>query len=118
VDFFGDHALYLPLYFRSRYEREYHRAHRSAVKRIQEQDSSASLPMILCVASIQTIPAHVDNEGNTIDGGHGLELTDGWYRILAKADAPISRAVTRGRLRVGYKVALMGARVNGFKRGH
>lgn len=41
----------------------------------------------------------------------GLELTDGWYRIRANIDATLKSACERGKLSVGTKLAISGARV-------
>lgn len=94
-----------------RYEREVHLAQRSCVKRIQERDSSAARPMVLLVSKIFEEETEVlDRSGaivlckNTI-----LELTDGWYRIQALIDPVLTSACQRGRLRVGHKLAIMGA---------
>ena len=40
-----------------------------------------------------------------------LEITDGWYRLRAKIDAPMSRAVQRGIIQIGRKIGVAGARV-------
>ena len=90
----------------SRYEREFGAAQRPIVQRIQEHDSSPSLPMVLCVSAIH----------RRTDEGHSqpyLELTDGWYRISAEVDACLVRAVDHGRIRVGRKLAISGAKVRG-----
>ncbi|CEH17476.1 DNA recombinational repair protein BRCA2 [Ceraceosorus bombacis] len=88
-----------------RYEREVNLAQRSAVKRIQEQDSASGRPMILCVWSIAK-----DLEA---DEAPFLELTDGWYRIRATIDEPMRRAVLRGLIKVGVKLSISGARRDG-----
>ena len=93
------------------YEREVNLAQRSAIKRMQEQDSPASLPMVLCIASITPIRNGQAQSGHDQQNSSLLELTDGWYRIKANADIPLQRAIEAGRLRVGYKIALAGARV-------
>jgi breast cancer 2 susceptibility protein len=94
------------------YERECNRAQRSAVKRVQERDSAAALPMILCVTRVELLPAHIDEDGAKVDDQYVIELTDGWYRIRSRADAALSRALAQGRLQRGYKVAINGARVS------
>lgn len=33
--------------------------------------------------------------------GPALELSDGWYSIMARLDAPLEQAVTSGRIKVG-----------------
>lgn len=94
-----------------RYEREYGNAQRSAIKRIQEQDSPASLPMVLCVSAVLKVTTVPQEEGATAQEATILELSDGWYRIRANADPPLQRALNAGRLAVGYKIAISGARV-------
>lgn len=115
--------MLLTIHFR--YEREINLGHRSALKRILEQDDSPGRQMILVVASI--IP--VTNEGtlilsltdvvagmlNMIITGsrkYRLTLTDGWYQIPAIADPRMEHAISIGRLAVGYKLSICGAQVN------
>jgi breast cancer 2 susceptibility protein len=40
-----------------------------------------------------------------------LEVTDGWYKLRAEVDQPLINAITRGKLRIGMKIAISGARV-------
>lgn len=42
----------------------------------------------------------------------GLELTDGWYRVRSNVDATLRRAVERGKVVVGSKVVVVGAKVS------
>ncbi|KDN43004.1 hypothetical protein K437DRAFT_225895 [Tilletiaria anomala UBC 951] len=86
-----------------RYEREINRAHRSAIKRIQEHDSSAAQPMTLCVYQIDR-----SKDGEQIPP---VVLTDGWYQIQTKIDETLFRAIVRGRLKVGQKLHISGARL-------
>lgn len=59
-----------------RYEREVNRSERSCLKKILEQDDSASRPMVLCVAALR------DSQGQDSGiSGPMLELTDGWYWV-------------------------------------
>lgn len=74
--------------------------------------------MILCVTAITMIPVEAPFAVNSAGGAGGggedvptLELTDGWYRIRSAIDTVLSRAVARGKLRVGCKLAIFGARV-------
>lgn len=114
---------------RYRYEREVNLAQRSAVKRIQEHDSPAGLPMVLCVHGIRR-RAHLDNEEPTADvegqstkapangaggdGGVNLVLTDGWYKIQANLDPCLSRAVQKGKIRLGQKLNVQGAKLDSY----
>lgn len=99
------------------YEREVNQAHRSAIKRIQEQDSPSTLPMVLCVSQLRwDDPPEVDPLANPGAADQplvivGLELTDGWYRVRTNVDGTLKRAVERGKVVVGSKVVVVGAKV-------
>ncbi|GAA5976118.1 hypothetical protein JCM10908_005389 [Rhodotorula pacifica] len=101
---------------RYRYEREINRAERPAIKRVQEHDSPASLPMVLCVSQIrwEEAPHELDRaepqEGALVISG--LELTDGWYRIRANVDRTLKSACERGKIVVGCKLAVAGAKLD------
>ena len=56
-------------------------------------------------------PAVVDGEGRPVDPHPELEVTDGWYRLRARVDRPLARAVRRGLIGVGTKLAVSGAKV-------
>ncbi|GAA6009516.1 hypothetical protein JCM11491_003587 [Sporobolomyces phaffii] len=103
---------------RYRYEREINRAERSAIKRIQEKDSSAALPIVLCVT--QLLWDDPEEGTDDTDGATqvvvGIELTDGWYRIRANIDRTLRSACERGKLIVGSKVAVTGARLESHRR--
>lgn len=95
-----------------RYEREYGQAQRPIVRRIQEHDSSASLPMILCVAGVQWTVQPTEPGEEPAPPRPYLELTDGWYKIVAELDECLARAVTRGVIATGRKLAISGAKVS------
>lgn len=42
----------------------------------------------------------------------GFELTDGWYRINAQTDPVLSHSVMTGKLRIGTKLLIVGAKVS------
>jgi breast cancer 2 susceptibility protein len=73
--------------------------------------------MVLCVSQIRwDDPSDVE----TLPEGEepllvivGLELTDGWYRIRTNVDAALKSACERGKIVVGSKLAISGARVSG-----
>lgn len=101
-----------------RYEREINLAQRSAIKRIQERDSSPGLPIILRVfGHHRTNPKDgLGEHGKVKDKASGgydyeLELTDGWYRMRARMDRTLSRAFKRGRIPQGMKLAIQGAKL-------
>lgn len=95
----------------TRYEREVNHAHRSAIKRIQEQDSPSSLPLVLCVMDIVRHQASDASNSSAPQPTTSLILTDGWYQIRANVDVALQRAIDAKRLRIGYKIAISGARV-------
>ncbi|KAG7099659.1 hypothetical protein E1B28_001485 [Marasmius oreades] len=92
-----------------RYERELNMGMRPPLRRITTQDSPASCPMILCVSNIFWPKAEAAN-GQEITPHPELEVTDGWYKLRAAIDAPLARAVKKGTLRIGRKIATAGAR--------
>jgi len=69
--------------------------------------------MILCISAIHQ-PAQVDKENDGATAPRPfLELTDGWYRINAEIDDCLARAISKGKIAVGRKLAVSGARVSG-----
>ncbi|WWC73712.1 uncharacterized protein I206_107684 [Kwoniella pini CBS 10737] len=95
-----------------RYEREYGCAERSVIKRIQEHDSPAALPMVLVISAVHHTEAE---DKKSMD--YLLELTDGWYRIKAHIDECLSQAVLKGRIAVGRKIAVSGAKLESSNDG-
>lgn len=91
----------------NRYEREINRSHRPPVRLIQERDASANSAMVLCVFDIVWPPGEVKEQSRP-----ELVLTDGWYKIRAKIDASLSKAVSRRKVRVGTKLEIIGARLD------
>ncbi|WVQ77705.1 hypothetical protein IAR50_007395 [Cryptococcus sp. DSM 104548] len=89
---------------RYRYEREFGAAQRPLIRRIQEHDSSPSLPLVLAVSAV-----HRFHEGET-QTVH-IDLTDGWYHIQARIDDCLKRAVEKGKICVGRKLAVTGAKL-------
>jgi breast cancer 2 susceptibility protein len=67
--------------------------------------------MILCVSKITWTEGGVADDGTALLPFPELEVTDGWYRLRAKVDEPIARAIRRKIIRVGRKIAVVGARV-------
>lgn len=73
--------------------------------------------MILCVYKVPrplSFESEIDDKGN--EGKPSLEmtpleLTDGWYIIKSTFDEPILRAIQRGKIKRGSKLAIFGARV-------
>lgn len=61
--------------------------------------------MVLCVTGI-ILP-----EGEEGNGIPELEITDGWYRLKAQIDEPLARAIKKGTIKIGRKIAVTGCRV-------
>ncbi|KAJ2491969.1 Breast cancer 2, early onset [Coemansia sp. RSA 2050] len=89
-----------------RYEREYVCGQRSALKRVLEGDSSSQQLMVLCVASVRCQDKAVQ-----------AEVTDGWYGVQAVLDPVLAQAHSKGRLRIGDKIACAGLRLSGVTEG-
>ncbi|KDQ63249.1 hypothetical protein JAAARDRAFT_75716 [Jaapia argillacea MUCL 33604] len=97
------------LYYR--YERELNHGHRPPLRLITTQDAPASLPMVLCVSNITYSKGGVSPDGVPMESKMELEVTDGWYRLRAKVDAPLARAIRKGIIRIGRKIGVTGARL-------
>lgn len=70
--------------------------------------------MILCVSSITWSEGGVNAEGQPVPPHPELEVTDGWYRLRARVDESLARAIRNGVLKVGRKIAVAGTRARGF----
>ncbi|KAG8739881.1 hypothetical protein FRC10_005015 [Ceratobasidium sp. 414] len=90
-----------------RYEREINRAERPAIRLVQEHDASPAQAMVLCVSDIQF---HDNDEVE-------IELTDGWYRIRTVSDKTLARAARKGKIAVGRKIGVAGAKLEGSHEG-
>lgn len=105
-----------------RYERETNMGQRSTLNRIIQHDSSAAQPMVLCVYKLELgLPFPDPEHDDTSIEGPGrndtapqplIVLTDGWYTIRAYFDDTLLLAVRRGRIRVGHKLQILGAKVS------
>ncbi|KAI9209402.1 BRCA2, oligonucleotide/oligosaccharide-binding, domain 1-domain-containing protein [Polychytrium aggregatum] len=91
-----------------RYQREVNMAHRSALKLAVERDHPASAHMVLCVsrASPELTPGrHL--------GLDEIELTDGWYFIMAKLDQCLAKALRDKKIFTGLKLHVQNAKLIG-----
>lgn len=93
-----------------RYDRE-QRHQYSAIKQIQEHRTTAARPVVLCVHHVLRF---TEEDGSA---AVMLELSDGWYRIRAEIDPPLRRAVDRGKIRTGMKLAIAEARLQSLGDG-
>ncbi|KAH6917048.1 BRCA2, oligonucleotide/oligosaccharide-binding, domain 1-domain-containing protein [Coprinopsis sp. MPI-PUGE-AT-0042] len=92
-----------------RYEKELDGAQRPALRRIVATDSPASSPLVLCVSKITWIEGERDSYPE-------LEVTDGWYRLPAQIDRAMEKALRKGTIRVGRKLATVGAKLTSEKK--
>jgi hypothetical protein len=68
--------------------------------------------MVLCVSDITWSNGGCDENDVPLPPHPELEVTDGWYRLRARIDAPLARAVKNGKIRIGRKIAVAGAKVS------
>jgi breast cancer 2 susceptibility protein len=68
--------------------------------------------MVLCVSDIIWPAGGSEEDTAPVQTYPGLEVTDGWYRIRAQIDAPLARGVRKGKIKIGRKIAVAGAKVS------
>ncbi|KAF9437101.1 Breast cancer 2, early onset [Entomortierella beljakovae] len=95
-----------------RYEREINRTERPALRKIVEGDDSVAKHMVLCVASISK-----EYSEETKQEEWKVAVTDGWYILPAALDACLMRALMRGKIKVGSKLHICRAKLNGAENG-
>ncbi|KIY73494.1 hypothetical protein CYLTODRAFT_416868 [Cylindrobasidium torrendii FP15055 ss-10] len=95
-----------------RYEREINRGQRPPLRCIVMQDVASVYPMVLCVSEINWSPLTRGEDGSVSEPAVELQVTDGWYKIRAQVDDPLTRAITKGTLRVGRKIAVVNAKLD------
>jgi hypothetical protein len=99
------------------YKREFVDGARPALRALLERDAHASAPMTLCVSSITWHESQQMEDGTYSEPKVELEVTDGWYFAQATLDEPLTRAVRRGLIKVGRKIACAGAKVERLSHG-
>ncbi|THH18249.1 hypothetical protein EW146_g2694 [Bondarzewia mesenterica] len=97
---------------RYRYEKELNGGQRPAFRLVTTQDSPAACPMILCVSNIFWSKGGIGDDEEPIIPHPELEVTDGWYKLRAQVDGPLARAVRKGSICVGRKIAVAGAKLS------
>lgn len=68
--------------------------------------------MILCVAGIHRPPPIKNEQDEDVPQRPYIDLTDGWYIIRALLDDCLAGALGKGKIRVGRKLGLSGAKVS------
>ncbi|KAL6520885.1 hypothetical protein OROGR_017454 [Orobanche gracilis] len=104
---------------RYRYEREVNHGHRSSIKKILDGDAPPSSVMVLCISSVrENRDPDFGNESVSLNDGKDrasrIELTDGWYSVKAWLDEPLSRMLASGKLFLGQKLRIWGAKLSGW----
>lgn len=66
--------------------------------------------MILCVSKVVWTEGRRNPDGSVEDAPE-LEVTDGWYRLRAEVDAPLTRAIRKGVIKVGRKISIVDAKL-------
>ncbi|OSD03321.1 hypothetical protein PYCCODRAFT_1444654 [Trametes coccinea BRFM310] len=100
-----------------RYERELNGGSRPALRLVSTEDAPAACPMVLCVSNIIIRGSSMmSKEGIPLEPHAELEVTDGWYRLRANIDMPLARAVRRGTICIGTKLAVSGAKLSGDRK--
>ncbi|KAF8560092.1 hypothetical protein OG21DRAFT_24217 [Imleria badia] len=94
-----------------RYERDLNSSSRPPLRLITIRDASAESPMVLCISDI-IWPAGGSEEIAAAQSHPELEVTDGWYRLRARIDAPLARGVRKGKIKIGRKIAIAGAKLS------
>lgn len=106
---------------RRRYEREFTRGHRPLLKAILHQDVPAGGLAVLLVASVRWEKRAGSTGGTRSVAGPSapalLELTDGWYWVMAQCDARLSQLVEQGKIYQGAKLRICGAQLAGAAPG-
>ncbi|KAG2156582.1 uncharacterized protein EDB93DRAFT_1127388 [Suillus bovinus] len=95
-----------------RYERDLNGSTRPPLRLITTRDAPAASPMVLCVSNVTWSPAGETDDGFPIPSHPELEVTDGWYRLRARVDKPLARAIRKGHIKIGRKIAVAGARLS------
>ncbi|GAB4823428.1 hypothetical protein N2152v2_010474 [Parachlorella kessleri] len=90
---------------KARYEREFNRGQAAPLKRILQHDAAPGGLMVLLVASVRMLPPRKGQQLPSVQ----LELTDGWYWVLAACDDPLALLAKAGKISPGDKLRICGA---------
>ncbi|EGG19432.1 hypothetical protein DFA_00009 [Cavenderia fasciculata] len=126
-DIFG--GKHLTLYnvmtqLKKRCTKELVQCQRPILKKIYAKDYSSEKHMILCVSDILSN----ESENRKVQDSSTLsepsqptqvviELTDGWYSIKALLDPFLSQCLSNGKIFVGQKLRIQGAKLEGIEGG-
>jgi breast cancer 2 susceptibility protein len=68
--------------------------------------------MVLCVVAVHRPPPSKNDKNEQVVVPPYLELTDGWYHIKAQVDDCLVRAINKGKITVGRKLGITGAKLD------
>ncbi|KAF9969472.1 Breast cancer 2, early onset [Actinomortierella ambigua] len=110
-----------------RYEREVNRAERPVLRKVVEGDESSQRHMVLCIADLQwdtwLPPQQQEQSGSAAlstavpQKVARVKVTDGWYVLPAAVDAVLHRALENGKVRIGSKIGVCRAKIDGVEGG-
>ena len=97
----------------ARHDKEFEGGARPALRMITTQDKPAGSPMVLVVSAVLWAQHERIGDNGRIEepACAEIEVSDGWYRLKAQVDAPLARAVLKGLVKPGRKLAISCARV-------
>lgn len=98
--------------YATRYERDLNSSSRPPLRLVTTRDASAESPMVLCISDIIWPAGGPEGDNAAVQTYPELEVTDGWYRLRARIDAPLARGVRKGKIKIGRKIAVAGAKVS------
>jgi BRCA2, oligonucleotide/oligosaccharide-binding, domain 1/BRCA2, helical len=111
-----------------RFEKEIRNGKRSGIRKVLNRDVASTTMMVLCVARVFELPKTVTvAESSERLSNHspfqsdvnfyGMELTDGWYSVIAQPDIPLCRLIKKSVLRSGTKILVSDATLVGDDEG-
>eukprot|EP00798_Chlamydomonas_sp_ICE-L_P015913 gene15913-22047_t len=100
-----------PLSLHCRYQHEHIDQHHPILRQLAELQLSVPPSMVLMVSAVQALAPSPDMSGSSWK----LELSDGWYRLPARLDHPLSDLAGKGKIKVGCKLRVVGAQLDGAR---
>eukprot|EP00958_Prasinococcus_capsulatus_P003234 scaffold301_cov393-Prasinococcus_capsulatus_cf.AAC.2 len=94
-----------------RSQRELHGSSRSILRRILEHDIAPSVTMTLVVARILDTVGLPMSEQDNREHKIALELSDGWYGVVAEVDDHMRHIIKMNKIRVGDKLKVACAKL-------
>ncbi|KAL5533656.1 hypothetical protein ACEPAG_116 [Sanghuangporus baumii] len=97
-----------------RHDKEFGKGARPALRLITTGDAPAASPLVLVVTAVLFSQEQLLGKNGKVvrDASAEIEVSDGWYRLRALLDASLSRAVARGVIKPGRKLAIAGAKLD------